>query len=216
MATRRVIPIDEDSLPAQQININSNLIPSPGACIIAASGQQAVTFINGSGSAITITFDDNPISGTLFSSPINLTASGSGASYTQIPTLPNNLTGATTNYYISAGSVKNGPYAVQVGAGPMYIQFTEDNQGVLVNPTPVAIPFGGTLEPVAGDGNSYNITWPNSTDPFNPLIQTVDAQVHTEWITGIAEYNFRVMKAGPIRSPKLGTGHGGGTVKVQS
>jgi len=206
MATQRVIPIEEDAVPALVITINQNFVPSSAGCFIAGSGEQPVTFVNNSGAACTITFDVNPISGTVFTSPINLPAP-LNSSNTQTP--PANLVGATVNYYISAPGVNNGPYAIQIGPGPMYIQFAVDVLGVKVNPTPVAIPPAGTLEMLPADTNTYNVTWANGVDPFTPPITTADSQVHTEDLS-LAQYSYTVQ----VKTPGLGTGHGGGKVVV--
>lgn len=209
MATQRVIPIEEDIDAPKIITINGNLVPSYGGCFIAGSGQQSVNFVNNAGIACTITFDNNPISGTVFNSPIDLTASGPGSSVTVTP--PSSVAGATVNYYISAGLVKTGPYAIQIGSGPLYIQFEEDSLGVLVNPTPIAIPPAGTLEMVSGDGNTYNINWNNGVDPFTPPIATADGLVHTENVAA-ATFGYTVA----AKTPLLGIGHGKGTIVVTS
>jgi hypothetical protein len=209
MATQRVIPVEEDIDAPKIITIDQNLVPSCRGCFIAGSGQQAVNFVNNAGFACTITFDNNPISGTVFNSPINLTASGSGSNVNVTP--PSSVAGATVNYYISAGAVNTGPYSIQIGGGPLYIQFKVDSLGIVVNPTPIAIPPAGTLEMVSGDGNTYNINWTNGVDPFTPPIATADGLIHTENVAA-AIFAYTVSE----KSPLLRIGHGGGTIIVTS
>jgi hypothetical protein len=208
MATQRVIPIEEDSYPAQVITIGSNYKPTPTTlegCIIAGSGQQSVTFTNNSGATIDIHFGTNPVLGTVFTDIIGL---ANGTSSTQTPLVAN----GTANYHIKEGAtVDNGPYAIQVGSGPMYIQFSDSSTAVITNPSPVAIPYGGKLEMVpAVAGDCYTVTW-TGVDPFNPPITSADSTIHTEDISAVADYSYTVKYAGIPGS----TGSGGGTVKVK-
>jgi hypothetical protein len=207
MATQRVIPIEVDSYPAKVITINPGYVPTPQACKIAGSAQQEVTFTNNSGATIDIRFDGIPVIGNVFSDITGLTDGNS--SDPQLPQVAN----GTANYRVYVGGVKQagGPYAIQVGNGPMYIQVTNVATGPMTNPDPVAIPYGGTLEMLPGDAHTYGVSWKNNLDPFTPPITKVDSTPHTEQLSAIADYKYTVTKT----EIKFGTGNGGGTVKIK-
>ena len=59
------------------------------------------------------------------------------------------------------GGPSFGPYAIQVGAGPMFIEITASDS----EPDPILVPKGGTLQMFSNDNNTYLIGWPN----FNPF-----------------------------------------------
>jgi|CZKY01.1.fsa_nt_gi hypothetical protein len=214
MATQRVIPIEEDTYPAQEITIqlvNNNYVPTPQACKIYGSQQQSVTFINNSGATVNITFEPNPITPTVFNDILNLANNTSSGPWSPL------VADGTVNYFVNpAGGNSVQPYAIQVGIGPMKIQVVYDSALGLAKctPDPVAIPYAGTLEMDAGDSNSYSVTWKNNIDPFAPTnpLTTVDNTPHTEDVAALLTYTFSVQKTPP--SPKEGTGRGGGKVIV--
>src|ERR1039458_10482291 len=87
MATQRVIPIEEDTYPAQEITIqlvNNNYVPTPQACKIYGSQQQSVTFINNSGATVNITFEPNPITPTVFKEILNLATNTSRGPWSRL------------------------------------------------------------------------------------------------------------------------------------
>lgn len=219
MAAARVLSFG--SVPAQPITINSSFAPSPAGCFIQAG--QNVTFTNSSGATIDIKFAVNPITPTVFSPDIT------GLS----PTAPNNTATRTpsaqvpdgsVNYYVWSGGVQvSGPYAIQVGSGPMFVQISTSSGNVVCNPPTVAIPHnastgGGTLEMVSTD-HTYNIGPASFSNMFNkPLTSAAVSgnESHTN-IGSLGSFDFT---AAQQVSPRLGSGSGsgggGGTVKVQS
>ena len=218
MATQRVIPIEEDTYPAQEITIqlvNNNYVPTPQACKIYGSQQQSVTFINNSGATVNITFEPNPITPTVFNDILNLANNTSSGPWSPL------VADGTVNYFVNpVGGNSVEPYAIQVGIGPMKVQVVYNAALGLAKctPDPVAIPYAGTLELDSGDGNSYSVAWKNNLDPFAPNnpITTVDNTPHTEDLSAVLTYTYTVQQTPPPPRIKQGTGNGGGRVKVTS
>jgi hypothetical protein len=212
MATARVIPRQEI---VQVINIDSTFTASPKAVIIAAGTE--VNFTNNSGATINITFEPNPPGPALFVNTPNLAP---GTIDGQTPQPAN----GSVNYYVNVvGGASHGPYAIQVGNGPLYIQVTYNNatgQGICTPDQPV-IPYLGYLEMISNDYN-YSVSWPTSFgDPFTPLLTSIGIGApnntpHKE-TSNLADYKYTVTKLG---ATKLGVaaagGGGGGTIKVKS
>jgi len=132
---------------------------------------------------------------------------------------------AAANYYIYVGTVNqnpNDPYAIQVGNGPLYVQVTwSPSLGAgQTNPDPVAIPPQGNLQMYSADTTSYNVTWPNTGDPFTlpqnltQVVPVVANNLNYTATSGVATYKFTLLKKSPSRT--LGSGNGGGTVKVKN
>jgi len=204
----RVIPMTE---VVHTINIDSTFKASPKAIKIPVG--DGVSFTNGSGASINIQFEPNPPGPQLC---VNSGPIAPGSSYAQGPF---NVDGSV-NYYVYQGTtVKSGPYAIQVGSGPLYIQITYSQ--ALTNgqctPDPVALPYGGTLQMISND-YTYNVSWPGG-DPFTPPgLTTVylgagNNSPHTEDLSAVLDYSYRVQKTTPGITE--GTGNGGGTVKVK-
>jgi hypothetical protein len=192
------------------ITISSSYGASPQGLIV--SQGDTVMFQNNSSSTITITWV-TPVAGQPVSSNISVAPGTSGGF--QAPNY-----NASGNYYVYANGVQqSGPYGIQVGAGPMYVQVTYNNGlGTPVcTPDPVVIPWGnatvgrGKLQMIAGDSNTYSVGWTNG-DPFTPPLTTVpDGVVHTD-ILGVGDYPYTLSKNGIA----AGGGNGGGTVKVKN
>src|SRR5450432_3813524 len=148
----RAIPF-ENSVTAQNISITAS-DATPEGCILQAG--QGGTFTNNSGSPVTITF--NPT--TVFGASISLTAQAPGN--TNTPPMP---TGSmSVNYNVTVGGNPTiGPFAIQVGIGPMFVVVSGAAGSELCAPDPVAIPAGGTLElRPALSTNKYNVAgWTN-------------------------------------------------------
>ena len=132
---------------AQNITITSTSVPtytvSPKALIIEGSGQQSITFTNNSAAAIGIQFVPNPVYPSLvvFNNIASLSPNGTN---TQTPQVAN----GSVNYYVVAGANRYGPYAIQVGSGPLYLSLSYDagTGEILASSDSVVIPVGGTLE----------------------------------------------------------------------
>jgi hypothetical protein len=208
MAARH-IP-EPEFLPSQTITIGTTFEASPKGCTIAPPGTLSITFTNNSGAPISIQFETNPVypNQIVFNNISNL---ANGTSNTQQPQVAN----ATVNYYVTSGATSHGPYAIQVGIGPMYVQVTYDNaKGAgQCTPDPIAIPPGGTLEMVSTD-YTYSVGWPTS-DPFTPPLQWIYAGVanntpHTA-NNSVADYSYTVTKYPQLKL----AGSGGGVIKVK-
>jgi len=208
MAARH-IP-EPEFLPSQTITIGTTFEPSPKGCIIAPPGTLSITFTNNSGAPISIQFETNPVypNQIVFNNISNL---ANNTSNTQQPQVAN----ATVNYNVIANGTSHGPYAIQVGNGPMYVQVTYDTtkSAGQCNPDPIAIPPGGTLEMVSTD-YTYEVAWPTS-DPFTPPLQWIYAGVanntpHTA-NNSVADYGYTVAKYPPLKD----AGNGGGTIKIK-
>jgi hypothetical protein len=215
MAAARVISFGEN-VPDQLITINSSFAPSPEGCFIQAG--QNVTFTNGSGAVIDIKFAPNPITPTVFTDITGLSPTAPNNTATRAPSsqVPN----GSVNYYVYLGGVlQSGPYAIQVGTGPMFVQISTSGGNVVYTPATAAIPHqvsigGGTLELVSTD-YSYNIGPASFSNMFTPhLTQALVSgnNPHTN-IGAVGGFDYTATQQQP--SPKLGGG-GGGKIKVQS
>src|SRR5215470_2583147 len=111
MAVARVL----DPQP-QPVNINSNFDANPAGVQIAAS--QPVRFTNNSASTISINFANTAISNQQVFS--NITNLGPGLSVIASPL----VTGVTVNYEVWYGLENFGPFAIEVGTGPLQISVT--------------------------------------------------------------------------------------------
>lgn len=199
MAAARNIPPLEDDVPAQQITITSAGVISPATYTIA--NQQPVTFTNNTANTITVSFEADPQGVTVFN-PITVPGNGGTGSGSPL------VNDRTVNFNIDGSGVY--PYAIQVGAGPLYISVYCVSGVVYCNPSPAVIPAGGTLELYkgSGDSNRYDVGWPNVSAPPIP-ISSVDNAPHAATGTGSYSYTVKV-HAGPIAS----IGQGGGTIKI--
>lgn len=214
MAAARHIPMTET---VWTITIDPTFTPSWKG--LKVQQGDTVNFQNNSGVDISIQFAPNSPGPAL--SPIN-----------PLP-VPNNSSNgftapnydAAANYHIYVGTTNenpDNPHAIQVGNGPLYVQVTWSQslgEGQ-TNPDPVAIPAQGNLQMFSTDTTSYTVSWPNTGDPFTqpqPLTDVVPGVANNLNYTAtsnIAIYKYALKKKTP--SPHLGTGSGGGTVKVKN
>lgn len=201
----RPIPMTETTWT---VTIDNTFTPSRKAFIVALGDQ--VDFVNNSGASITIQFEPNP-PGPVVSADLSA-PNGATAGFVA----PN--TNASANYYIYSGGVQeSGPYAIQVGTGPLYVQVSYSTVHLAgqCTPDPIALPYGGALEMISNDYN-YTVTWPNG-DPFQGLnsigVGAPNNSPHTEKLSALLDYRYRVTKT--AQGIKEGTGNGGGTVKVR-
>ena len=208
MSAARVIPMEDT---AQLVTIDSTFGASPKAVIIPAG--QVVNFTNNSGATITIQFEPNPPGPTLFT---NVPPLVNGATNSQTPQAANG-NGAVNYHVVDAGGTQHGPYAIQVGNGPLYIQVTYSQAlgAAQCIPSPAVIPYQGSLEMISNDYN-YSVTWPTSFgDPFTPALTSIGIGAsnnipHKE-TANLADYAYKITKTGIAE----GTGSGGGTVRVK-
>jgi len=208
MATQRVTPFPEN-VADQSISIGyvgGNFVPSVAACTILGNGQQNVAFSNTTGTTVSINFVPDPVNSSrvVFNDIPNLV---SGAPATILTPLVSN---GSANYYINVGSDTYGPFAIQVGIGPLYVAVsTNATGGIDVNPGTVRIPSGGAWELYKNpsDTHTYNVSWPNITAPPFPNF-TVDNTPRNAAQNGSFDYKVKP----PVFNETIG--HGGGTVRV--
>jgi hypothetical protein len=202
MATARVI--DHEAFTAQNITISGTGLATPGA-VAVANGQQ-VTFTNNSGSQINIVFVPDPVHTgvSVFNNVNGLSPTSPNNTNTQTP----QVNDRTVNYNVVIGGNTYGPYAIQVGSGPIYVSVTGSN----TTPSLVVIPTNGWVEFVATDSN-YTVSWQASTgDPFYPPVTTIGVGLpnNVPHQVRLANNSFPyTLGAG------LAAAAGGGTVKVR-
>src|SRR6266849_3582058 len=154
MATARVFTAAD-----QPINVNPRGQAIPAG--VQINTDQNVKFSNNSGSIISINFANTAITNQcVFNDIINLTNNGS---YTEAPL----VSGITVNYNITMNGNTYGPFAIEVGTGPLEISVTDASP----NPSTGAIPPNGEVQFTATD-YQCSITW-SEGDPFSPAIDYV-------------------------------------------
>ena len=201
MATARVL-----TTPDQLVNINRQGQASPAGVQIA--DNQSVQFSNNSGSPISITFSATAISNQTVFNDINNLASG--ANYTEAPLVG----GITVNYNVSMNNQVYGPFAIEVGTGPLEISVTA------ATPTPLvgAIPPNGEIQFSATD-QKCTITWQDS-DPFTPALNEVyvgqaNNPVGAENGNTAKDFGYTLApSAAAVQTAMLHPLGGGGTIKV--
>jgi hypothetical protein len=160
MATARVIPREDIVQPINFTYSGTTLTVSSPAIIVGAT--DSITFANLSATAtISIAFAANPpvINPTGPTGPVlfNSMILGPGSSNAQTPMAAN----GSVNYTVTAGGTTFGPYSIQVGAGPLYVQVASSQ----TTPETVSLPKGGTLEMYSTDV-TYYVSWTAMGDPF--------------------------------------------------
>jgi hypothetical protein len=200
MATARVIHNNEENNPNPQPIVISSSGATPKACIIL--NGQPVAF-SSSGPTVNITFEPDafpPYPGFVVFNNIT------GVSPTNPVTASPQTTNRTVNYNIDGSNVF--PYAIQVGAGPLYVSVVA---GAPVQ-DPVVIPLNGSIEMI-GDRN-YSVDWFTSNgDPFTPTLTNVYTAgnplttPHTN-NRPVADYGYKL-------APDFAGNPTGGTVKVK-
>jgi hypothetical protein len=211
MSTARVIHHDdEENLSPQPIAISSSGVVSPQTCIIA--NGQSVAF-SSAGPTVTVTFEPDAIPGWVVFN--NVTVSPSSPQ-----TIAPRVNDRTVNFNIDGSNVY--PYAIQVGAGPMYVAVSYNSVLGVVTCTPgeVVIPYGsssiqrGTLTLVPSPSqpnNTYSVAWPQG-DPFNPQINNVPQSGNLPMARSAgSNYNYTVAYTGIAGN----AGSGGGKVIVR-
>ncbi len=203
MATQRVTT----PAPAKLININPQGQANPATCKIDFG--QNVDFSNNSGSTISITFAPTAIHHYKVFDDIPSLASGSN--YTELPLVDR----ITVNYNVSMGGQTYGPFAIEVGTGPLEISVTN------INPTPGtgSIPPNGEVLFDSTDV-TYDVSW-QPQDPFTPPITKVYVGVSNNQVGqengNLGDFYYTLTtspqpalsgKQEPVRNG------GGGTIKV--
>jgi len=191
------IPVNE-----WKIVIEDGFAPSSQGIII--SPGDTVLFVNNTRYPVNIVFDPTSQPEPMFSDTPVIPP---GESY--VATTSPDLDGSEM-YRVYSGGVKQngGPYVIQVGRGPLYIEVTHG----ITAPDPAVIPAGGTLRIIDSANHSYTvIDWKKSgnscPNPFNPPLAAVG---NHEVTAGTGEYSYTLSSCNPI------VGDGGGTIKVSS
>jgi hypothetical protein len=229
MAAARHIPTPETAGLTVTFVWNGSTLTNNYPSEIVAVGSE-VTFANSSSSsaAITITFAPNPPGitnppGAPLFTPTTITiqpGQNSGAR-----TLPANTNGAV-NYTVSvSGTQVGGPYAIQAGTGPLYVQITD----FIPNPNEVAVPptagsSQGMLEMYSTDEPYYTVQWP-ALNPFPGLTKayisgsTSNKAYAQSGPATIYSYTIpdppTAAESGTVRPSPIAIG-GGGKVVIQS
>jgi hypothetical protein len=195
MATARVYNASD-----QPVNVNPQGQANPAGCSI--QNGQNVTFANNATSPISVLFAQTDISKQKVFNDINNLAPGS--QYTEAPLVPN----ITVNYSISMGGQPYGPFAIEVGAGPLEISVTG------TNPTPGAatIPPNGEVQFTATD-YKCNLSWPDG-DPFNPRLDHAFVRQSNNPVGQEHGNSGKTFYYEVTRSTDLNPVDGGGTIKV--
>jgi len=199
MAVARVL----DPQP-QQVNINSNFDAHPNG--VQIDNSQPVKFNNNSGSTISITFANTAISNRqVFTNIDNL---GPGQSVTVSPL----VTGVTVNYQVWNNLENFGPFAIEVGTGPLEISVTNG----IPTPNRAAVPVNGDIQFAATD-QQCSLSW-SPSNPTNPALTTVyvgqtNNQVATVRGNLGQVSSYMLNTQAPVKAHKV-QGGGGGTIKV--
>src|SRR5215471_18847295 len=201
MAVARVL----DPQP-QQVNINSNFDANPGGVQITDS--QPVKFNNNSGSTISITFANTAISNQRVFNDISNLGPGLSVAVSAL------VTNVTVNYEIWYQLQNYGPFAIEVGTGPLEISVTNG----LPTPNRCAIPPNGAIQFSATDAQC-SIQWQNRNDPFTPQLNTVyvgqsNNPVASEHGNSGKTFPYSLNTDTAAHKPHKVQGGGGGTIKV--
>jgi hypothetical protein len=197
MAARN-IPMPETGAT---ITIDSSFTPNHQGVIVQQNST--VTFTNNSGSDITIEFQANPPGVAVYPNMNLPVPNQSSSSFTA----PNANTSA--NYYVyQGGTQQSGPWVIQVGSGPMYVQLTTSGGDVICTPENVAVPLGTTASKAtinfAGTG-SFTITW-TSSDPCNPPLTSLGSGTINPG-AGNGQFAYTVTSTGPQPAHRTHGGH---------
>ena len=195
MATARVFNAAD-----QPVNVNPQGEANPAGCQI--QDGQNVTFTNSSNSPISILFAQTAISKQTVFDDINNLAPG--ANYTEAP----RASDITVNYKVSMGGQIKGPFAIEVGAGPLEISVTG------TNPTPGdgVIPPNGEIQFTATD-YKCNVSWPDG-DPFRPPLDYAFVGQPSNPVGQEHGSSGKTLHYEVTRSTDLNPVDGGGTIKV--
>jgi len=195
MSAARAIPVTATEWP---VTIDNTFTPKPPAFIIEPG--DSVKFINNSGSDINIQFDPTSQPAPMFS---NTPVIRNGQSY--LVTSPNLNGSELYAVYVGNNKQNGGPYAIQVGTGPLYIEVTAGN----TLPDPAVIPVNGTLRIIDNANNPWTVGWEKNSNPipnpFNPPLTTVGSHQVT---AAAGQYDYVLSSDEPI------LGNGGGTIIV--
>lgn len=161
MATARVIPSIGIVWPINIVYIDatSSLTVSSPGIIIGADDE--VNFSNNSQDAtINISYAPNPPGPTLYATPTP--DIGPGDNYVQSQQSQPPAANGSVNYFVNVvGGPTFGPYSIQVGTGPLYVEVT----GGEATPAEVAIPPGGSVKMFSTD-RKYGVEWTNTGNPL--------------------------------------------------
>jgi hypothetical protein len=214
MAAAPNLPVPENALP--NITVDNTYTPTPQGIVVGQGDP--VTFYNNSGVDILIEFQTNVLDGqnqTPVYAPMNLPVSDGDSNGFTAPNA-----NCAANYYIynadvTPPAVLSGPFVIQVGSGPMYVNVTQSNNVLVFTPDAVAVPLGN-----AASGAGYleiNSEIPNTvvpiywatTDPFNPGITESGPPQPVQTGTAPGEYDYS-------NTPSPVGLTGGGKVIIQS
>lgn len=200
MAVARVL----DPQP-QQVNINSSYDANPAG--VQINDGQPVKFNNNSGSTISITFAPTAITNRrVFNDIQNL---ASGQSVTESPL----VTDVTVNYEVWWNLQNYGPFAIEVGTGPLEISVTNG----LPTPNRSAVPPNGEIQFNATD-QQCSLNW-SPNNPTNPQLTAVYVGQSNNQVASVRgsvgqAFTYSLNTSAEAPKPHRVLGGGGGTIKV--
>jgi hypothetical protein len=213
MSAARPLPSPET---VWTITIDNTFTPSRQGLVVQLGDQ--IDFENLSGVDLIIEFQSNSPGQAVYP-PMSLSVPNGTTVGFVAPSY-----NASANYYIYQGAIEeSGPFVIQVGTGPMYVQLSGPVGNVTYNPPTVAVPQGNALQ---GSGNlemvptmtgkTFSIGDWSPSDPFSPPLQSSGGSPHSTGSSApIGEYTY---VATPTNSPAphgVGGG-GGGRVVIQN
>jgi plastocyanin len=197
------------------IAIDNTFTPTPQGVVVQPGDQ--VEFQNNSGVDIIIEFAANPPGQAVYSNMNLPVTNGTTAGFTA----PNYS--ASANYSVYQGTTEeSGPWVVQVGTGPMFVQLSDASGVVNYAPPTVAIPHGNAttgkgqlvIMPSLNSGD-YTIKW-GVTDPVTPPLGASGTSSHAV-TSAPGEYDYSATADDPCATvPKSDGSGGGGTIIVRS
>ena len=206
MAAAPNLPLSESI--TWDITIDDTYTPSRQGIVVSQGDQ--INFENESGVDIIIAFQTNG-NGQAVYPAMNLSVPNNGSNGFAAPNA-----NCAANYYIYNSDVTppallSGPFAIQVGTGPMFVTVGGSVTNPTYNPETVAVPLGTSLPP--GTGNlqmntattTFGITWKNNNDPFTPPITQTDGSAHgVAQTSALSTYTYYAGPS-PVQNPAGGT-----------
>jgi|HubBroStandDraft_6_1064221.scaffolds.fasta_scaffold594401_1 hypothetical protein len=180
------------------LNIGTNYIPSRQGIVVSQGDQ--ITFENNSGADIVITFQTNG-SGQPVYAPMSVTIIDDTSFSFTAPSY-----NAAANYSIYEANQQppvllSGPFAIQVGSGPLFVTIGGSVNNPTYAPPTVAVPLGTSLPPGPGmlqmnsAASSFGINWASNNDPFTPAISATGGTAHA--VSSVASTATYTYTAGP-------------------
>ena len=211
MAAAPNLPISEAM--TWDLEIGTNYTPSRQGIVVNQGDE--INFENNSGVDISIVFQPNGNGQAVYPPmTINIVNTEMAGFYA-----PSYNCAANYNIYQLGTQPPvqlSGPFAIQVGTGPIYVTIGGTPSSPTYTPQTVAVPRGTALPPGAGElqmnatSSAFVIAWSNNSDPFTPSITSPDGAPHAVSLSSSsASYSYNA-GASPNENPA------GGKVIIQN